>query len=64
MQKDDFEQIDINQFFDSQNTFSVQEEKAEMLTKKQKELISQAMPIIREIDSEKADNFQERNRPP
>lgn len=60
MQKDDFEQIDINQFFDSQNTFSVQEEKAEMLTKKQKELISQAMPIIREIDSEKADNFQER----
>ena len=41
MLQDSFEQIDLGIFFDSQSQTNVQDEKAEMLTTKQKQLISQ-----------------------
>ena len=60
MQQKDFEQVDLSTFFDSQDSNPVLNEKAEMLTTKQKELIQQVMPHIKAIDPEKAENFQER----
>ena len=60
MQQNDFEQVDLSTFFDSQDQNPVQEEKAEMLTTQQKELIQQVMPQIKAMDPEKAENFQER----
>ena len=60
MQQNDFEQVDLSAFFDAQDKNPVQDEKAEMLTTQQKELIQEVMPQIKAIDSEKAENFQER----
>ena len=60
MQQNDFEQVDLSTFFDSQDQNPVQDEKAEMLTTRQKELIQEVMPQIKAVDPEKAENFQER----
>ena len=60
MPHDDFEQIDLNTFFDSQDANPVHDEKAEMLTTRQKNLIQEVMPQIKAVDPEKAENFQER----
>ena len=60
MQQNEFEQVDLSTFFDSQDQNPVQDEKAEMLTTKQKELIQEVMPQIKAMDPEKAENFQER----
>ena len=60
MQQKDFEQVDLSAFFDSQDKNPVNDEKAEMLTTKQKELIQEVMPQIKAINPEKAENFQER----
>ena len=60
MQQDDFEQVDLSTFFDSQSQGPEQNEKAEMLTTQQKQLIQEVMPLIKQIDPEKAKNFQER----
>lgn len=56
----EFEQIDINLFFDQDNQNSREEKKAEMLTDKQKELIHQILPIIKKIDPAKGASFQTR----
>ena len=50
----EFEQVDINSFFDSTESTPAEPEKTEFLTKKQKSLIEEAMPLIREKDPEKA----------
>ncbi len=55
-----FEQVDISTFFDSQDTNPVRDEKAEMLTTAQKELIQEVMPQIKALDPEKAESYQER----
>ena len=55
-----FEQVDLSTFFDSQDTNPVRDEKAEMLTTKQKELIQEVMPQIKALDPEKAESYQER----
>ncbi len=58
--KNTFEQIDINTFFDSSNIISDNQENIDILSEKQKKLISEIMPIIKEVDPAKAENFQER----
>ncbi len=60
MQQNDFEQVDLSTFFDSQDESPINDQKAEMLTTKQKELIQEVMPQIKAIDPEKAESFQER----
>ena len=55
-----FEQVDLSTFFDSQDTNPVRDEKAEMLTTAQKELIQEVMPQIKALDPEKAESYQER----
>ena len=60
MQQDDFEQVDLSTFFDSQSQGPEQNEKAEMLTTQQKQLIQEVMPLIKQIDPEKAKSFQQR----
>lgn len=60
MQQNDFEQVELSTFFDTEDKSPGIEEKAEMLTTKQKELIQEVMPQIKAIDSEKAESFQER----
>ena len=60
MQQNDFEQVDLSTFFDSQSQSPEQNEKAEMLTTQQKQLIQEVMPLIKQIDPEKAQSFQER----
>ena len=59
-ESNDFEQVDLSTFFDSQDTDPVHDEKAEMLTTKQKELIQEVMPQIKAVDPEKAQSFEER----
>lgn len=56
----EFEQVDINSFFDSTESTPAEPEKTEFLTKKQKSLIEEAMPLIREKDPEKAKSFERR----
>ena len=60
MQQDGFEQIDLSAFFDEQSLSPDQAEKAEMLTTQQKQLIQEVMPLIKQIDPEKAKSFQQR----
>ena len=60
MQQNDFEQVDLNTFFDTQSLAADQNEKAEMLTTQQKQLIQEVMPLIKQIDPEKANSFQQR----
>ena len=60
MPQNDFEQIDLSTFFDSQDENPQSTQKAEMLTTKQKELIQEVMPQIKAIDPEKAESFEER----
>ena len=60
MQQDGFEQIDLSAFFDEQSLSPDQAEKAEMLTTQQKQLIQEVMPLIKQIDPEKANSFQQR----
>ena len=60
MQQNDFEQVDLNTFFDTQSLAADQNEKAEMLTTQQKQLIQEVMPLIKQIDPEKANSFQDR----
>ncbi|MCQ2593053.1 MAG: hypothetical protein MJ188_09755 [Treponema sp.] len=59
---ENFEQIDISTFFeqDSDSTLVQREEKAEMLTKRQRSLIQEIIPVIQKIDKEKAESFQNR----
>ena len=60
MQQNNFEQVDLGTFFDSQDESPINAQKAEMLTTKQKELIQEVMPQIKAIDPEKAESFEER----
>ncbi|MBO4639450.1 MAG: hypothetical protein J5710_06820 [Treponema sp.] len=60
MQQDEFEQVDLSTFFDSQGPSPVQNEKAEMLTTQQKQLIQEVMPLIKQIDPEKAKSYHDR----
>ncbi|MBO4630085.1 MAG: hypothetical protein J5687_09065 [Treponema sp.] len=60
MQQNDFEQVDLSTFFDSQSPGPEQNEKVEMLTTQQKQLIQEVMPLIKQTDPEKAQSFQER----
>ena len=60
MQQNEFEQVDLSTFFDEQSQGPEQKEKAEMLTTKQKQLIQEVMPLIKQSDPEKAESFQER----
>ena len=60
MQQNDFEQVDLSTFFDEQSQSPERNEKAEMLTTKQKQLIQEVMPLIKQVDPEKAASFQER----
>lgn len=56
----DFEQVDINSFFDENTDTPIPEQKAEMLTERQKNLIQNILPEIQKIDKEKAGNFKNR----
>ena len=60
MTEDNFEHIDINSFFNDSSIVEDKKEKVEMLTKKQKLLISQIMPQIKKIDPAKYTSFQNR----
>ena len=60
MQQNDFEQVDLSTFFDEQSQSPERNEKAEMLTTRQKQLIQEVMPLIKQSDPEKAESFQER----
>jgi len=58
MQKsENFEQIDINSFFDSSEQINNNVAKAETFTKRQRDLLNQFMPIIMENDKERAGIF-------
>ncbi len=56
----DFEQVNISSFFETESEKPVQEEKVEFLSKKQKALIDEVMPIVKELDPEKAASFEKR----
>lgn len=60
MQNEDFEQIDINTFFGIEQEEEKAEEHIEVLTKKQRSLVNEALPIIQEQDPEKALSFRTR----
>ncbi len=60
MQQNNFEQVALDTFFDAQSLTTESNEKAEMLTTQQKQLIQEVMPLIKEIDPEKANSFQDR----
>ncbi len=56
----EFEQVDINSFFDNGAITTANDEKVELLTEKQKQLIDQIMPVIKASDKERAEIFQNR----
>ena len=56
----EFEYIDVNSFFDSTKTISLENERVDILTEKQKKLINDVMPAIRKKDALRADSFQDR----
>ena len=60
MQNEEFETVDINSFFDVDQTVIQQEKPVVMLTEKQKSLIAEAMPIIEAKDPDKAKGFKDR----
>ena len=56
--KEEFEQIDIDSFFEPAEVSKKQQaEKAEIFTKRQRELLNQFMPVIISKDKEKASIF-------
>ena len=56
--KEEFEQIDIDSFFEPAEVSKKQQaEKAEIFTKRQRELLNQFMPVIIAKDKEKASIF-------
>lgn len=57
---DNFESVDINSFFDTTTEKPATPEKTEILSKKQKALVAEIMPIVREKDPERADSFEKR----
>lgn len=60
MAQEDFEQVDLSTFFDTSTQQAAPQEKYEMLTKKQKSLINELMPQIKQIDISKYNSFQSR----
>mgnify|MGYP003295084786 CR=1 FL=1 len=56
----EFEQIDVDSFFDSPSVDSSKEEKAEPFSKKQKSLINEIMPEIQKKDPLKYASFKSR----
>lgn len=61
MQNDlEFEQIDVNSFFDLDQKNEPPKKTVGMLTEKQKSLIEEAMPIIQAVNPDKAENFRSR----
>lgn len=60
MAQEDFEQVDLSTFFDTSTQQATPQEKYEMLTKKQKSLINELMPQIKQIDISKYNSFQSR----
>ena len=54
---EEFEQIDINSFFDSSELVDKNKVKAEIFTKRQRDLLNQLMPLIMSQDKEKAAIF-------
>ncbi|MCQ2589895.1 MAG: hypothetical protein MJ179_05675 [Treponema sp.] len=59
-QEETFEQVDISAFFDNTTPQEPQHEKIEMLTKKQKALLDEVMPIIKQSDLPKYNSFKTR----
>ena len=59
LELNNFEQIDINSFFDA-DTSSEESQKIEVLTKKQRSLINETMPIVTALDPERAKIFKNR----
>ncbi len=59
LELNNFEQIDINSFFDA-DTSSQESQKIEVLTKKQRSLINETMPIVTSLDPERAKIFKNR----
>ena len=56
--KEEFEQIDIDSFFEPAEVSKKQQaEKVEIFTKRQRELLNQFMPVIIAKDKEKASIF-------
>ena len=60
MAQEEFEQVDLSTFFDTSTQQAAPQEKYEMLTKKQKSLINELMPQIKQIDISKYNSFQSR----
>ena len=56
----DFEQVDISTFFDQESEVSQSTQNAEVFTDNQKKLVNGILPVIKEVDKDKAENFQER----
>ena len=57
LETEEFEQIDINSFFDSSELVDKNKDKAEIFTKRQRDLLNQLMPLIMSQDKEKAAIF-------
>ena len=59
--EENFEQIDINSFFEpAEVSKKEQAEKAEIFTKKQRDLLNQIMPVIMQNDKERSEIFYNR----
>ena len=56
----DFEQVDISTFFDQESEVPQSTQNAEVFTDNQKKLVNGILPVIKEVDKDKAENFQER----
>ena len=57
---EDFEQVDISTFFDQESEVPQSTQNAEVFTENQKKLVNGILPVIKEVDKDKAENFQER----
>ena len=58
----DFEQVDISTFFDQESEVPQSAQNAEVFTENQKKLVNGILEVIKTIDKDKAENFQERVR--
>lgn len=56
----DFEQVDISTFFDQESEVPQTAQNAEVFTENQKKLVNGILQVIKTIDKDKAENFQER----
>ena len=56
----DFEQVDISTFFDQESEVPQSAQNAEVFTENQKKLVNGILEVIKTIDKDKAENFQER----